>query len=65
METLLQQMADSREDKVTVFPSRADIALDFAGPYVVKQEGTGVGCLLACPGFSISRATDHYIRTLG
>ena len=37
-ETLLQQMADIREEQVTVSPPWSNIALDFAGPYVVKGE---------------------------
>ena len=35
---LIQQMADIKEEQVTVSPPWSNISLDFAGPYVVKGE---------------------------
>ena len=37
-ETLLQQMADIRDEQLTVSPPWSNVALDFAGPYLVKGE---------------------------
>ena len=37
-ETLLQQMADIKDEQLTVAPPWSYIALDFAGPYIVKGE---------------------------
>ena len=37
-ETLLQQMADIKEEQLTLAPPWTNISLDFAGPYLVKGE---------------------------
>ena len=37
-ETLLQQMSDIKEEQLTVSPPWTNVALDFAGPYIVKGE---------------------------
>ena len=36
--TLLQQMADIKEEQLTVTPPWTHVALDFCGPYTVKGE---------------------------
>ena len=36
--TLLQQMADIKEEQLTVAPPWTHVALDFCGPYTVKGE---------------------------